>query len=92
MTNFNYSVERTDEVVDSVFEKIEPRNINKILPTLTCSITGDDCPFGQYADCNVCSIDTRLDYCDYATAYACFHCKNKEQCIAKNKYYQYDGD
>ena len=37
-------------------------------------------------------IYTTLDYCDYATALTCFHCQNKEQCIAKNKYYQYDGE
>ena len=46
-------------------------NINKTL-TLTCSITGNLCPFGQYADCNVCSIDTTLnEYNGYEEAFDC---------------------
>ena len=50
---------------------------------LTCSINVNICPLGQYADCNVC---------EYATALTCFHCQGQEQCMAENKYHQYDGE
>lgn len=32
------------------------QKFDKETSTLTCSITGDICPLGQYADCNVCDI------------------------------------